>query len=109
MKKIIKYVGTGLVAQILPAMALAQTTGTGVALNKDKITSILDTFATWFSGIIGILGILVMLYAAFLYMTAGGDEEKIGSAKRTLIYGLVGVGIAIIAFGVFGLVTSFLQ
>ena len=41
-------------------------------------------------------------------MTAAGDEEKIGKAKRTFIYGLVGIGIAILAFGIWELVASFL-
>ncbi len=104
MKKIAKYMSVSLAMVSMPLVAFG-----AVDLTRDSITTILDNFKTWAAGIIGILGILIMLYAAFAYMTAGGDEEKVGSAKRILMYGLVGVGIALIAFGVFGLVESFLS
>jgi len=111
MKKI-KYLGVVLVAQLTPLMAFAATPSAGipqVGLDKQKISDLISGFATYFSGIIGVLGILVLLYAAFLYMTAAGNDEKIATAKRTFIYGLVGVGVAILAFGIFNLVASFLQ
>jgi fumarate reductase subunit D len=106
MKKI-KYAGAALVAQFLPLVALAQTPE--VTLTKDRIAQLISDFSIYFAGIIFSLGILVMLYAAFLYMTAAGDDEKVGKAKKSFIYGLVGIGIAILAFGVFELVASFLE
>ena len=107
MKKI-KYLGVLLAAQLLPAVALAQTAPPSVTLTRDSILDLLNTTLTWIDAIIFIVGILIILYAAFMYMTAAGDEEKIGKAKRTFIYGLVGVGIAILAFGIWELVASFL-
>jgi len=109
MKKITKYIGTGLITQFLPLIALAQGETPQVRLDKNAISNILENFRDWVSGIVFILGMLMMLYAAFLFMTAGGDEEKTGKAKKTLTWGLVGVGVAMIAYGVFELVGSFLQ
>lgn len=102
MKKI-KYLVLGLAAQFMPLSAFA-----AVYWDKNTVLAIFEDFVNWFAAIIGILGILIMLWAAFLYMTAGGDEEKVGKAKSTLLYGLLGVAIAILAYGVFGLVESFL-
>jgi uncharacterized membrane protein len=107
MKKI-KYIGTGLAIQLLPFLAMAQEQPPRVTLSKESIATLISDFATYFAGIIFTLGILVMLYAAFLYMTAGGDEDKVGKAKSSFIYGLVGIGIAILAFGMFSLIASFL-
>ncbi|MFH0852714.1 MAG: hypothetical protein V1845_03915 [bacterium] len=110
MKKI-KYLGVALIAQLTPLAVFAAAPTSGipqVGLDKQKIADLISGFATYFSGIIGVLGILVLLYAAFLYMTAGGNDEKVSKAKSTFIYGLVGVGVAILAFGVFNLVSSFL-
>jgi uncharacterized membrane protein len=107
MKKI-KYLGAALVAQIIPAIALATGAPPQVNLTRDSILTLLNTTLTWIDAIIFIVGILIILYAAFMYMTAAGDEEKIGKAKRTFIYGLVGIGVAIIAFGIWQLVASFL-
>jgi len=107
MKKI-KYLGAILAAQLLPAVALAQTRPPAVNLTRTSILDLLNTILTWVDMAIFIIGILIILYAAFMYMTAAGDEEKIGKAKRTFIYGLVGIGIAILAFGIWQLVASFL-
>jgi len=109
----IKYLGAALAAQFLPLIASAAVTPPSnlptVNLTKQSIADLISSFANYFAGIIGALGVLVMLYAAFLYMTAGGDEEKVGKAKKSFIYGLVGIGVAILAFGMFQLVASFLQ
>jgi len=107
MKKI-KYLGAILAIQFVPVIALAQARPPTVNLTRTSILDLLNTILTWVDMAIFIIGILIILYAAFLYMTAAGDEEKIGKAKRTFIYGLVGIGIAILAFGIWQLVASFL-
>jgi len=107
MKKI-KYLGAALLVQFMPAVALAQTRPPTVNLTRTSILDLLNTILTWVDMAIFIIGVLIILYAAFMYMTAAGDEEKIGKAKRTFIYGLVGIGIAILAFGIWQLVASFL-
>ncbi len=76
--------------------------------SPNDIEKVIENFRDWFARIIGVLGVIIILYAAFLYMTAGGDEEKVTKAKKTLIAGVIGVALAIIAYGVFGLVKSFL-
>jgi len=100
-KKIIKYLGGGLAIQFLPMIVSAQAAISNFTIYS--ITDILKALQDWFSGILATLGVIIMLYAAFLYMTAGGDEEKVGKAKKTLLYGLVGVGIAILAYASFRL------
>jgi len=77
--------------------------------SPNDIEKVIENFRDWFGRIIGVLGVIVILYAAFLYMVAGGDEEKIATAKKTLIAGVIGVALAIIAYGIIGLVASFLK
>jgi len=76
--------------------------------SPNDIEKVIENFRDWFGRIIAVLGVIVILYAAFLYMTAGGDEEKIATAKKILIAGVIGVALAIIAYGIIGLVASFL-
>jgi formate-dependent nitrite reductase membrane component NrfD len=47
-----------------------------------------------------VLAIVFVLVAAFKYLTAAGDPEKVKSASHTLIYAAVAVVIAILAKGV---------
>ena len=42
---------------------------------------------------IGIIAVIFIIYAGFLWMTSGGNEEKIARAKKTLINAIIGLAI----------------
>ncbi len=81
-----------------------------VILDRDTIIfKILPSFEFFVITVVSIFAVIFFLWAAFLYMKAGGNEENVQKAKDKLKYGLYGVGVAIIAFTAFRLVASFLQ
>lgn len=45
-----------------------------------------------------VLASIFILYAAFLYMTSAGNEEKAGQAKKTLFWAIVGTAIIVLSF-----------
>lgn len=49
-------------------------------------------------GFLGILAVIIILFAGFKWMTAGGNEENITSAKNMLIAGVIGLVIILSAF-----------
>ncbi|MFH0873732.1 MAG: Ig-like domain-containing protein [Candidatus Komeilibacteria bacterium] len=51
-------------------------------------------------GFLGILVILYMLYGGFLWMTSGGDEDKIDQAKKMIGAAVVGLLIVLAAFSI---------
>jgi len=51
-------------------------------------------------GFVGILAILIIIYAGFTWMTSGGSPEKIDTAKRTLRNGVIGLAIILSAFAI---------
>ncbi|MBT4547018.1 MAG: hypothetical protein HOC36_01525, partial [Candidatus Magasanikbacteria bacterium] len=50
--------------------------------------------------LLGIIAVGIMLYGGFVYMTAGGNEEKIGTAKKILINGVIGLVIILSSFSI---------
>lgn len=44
-----------------------------------------------------IVAILMLLYAAFLFITGGGNEDKIKQARSILIFALIGLAVALLA------------
>ena len=44
------------------------------------------------------LSVIMIMYAAFLFLTAGGVPDNLTKARNTLIFALVGVAVAILAF-----------
>jgi hypothetical protein len=51
-------------------------------------------------GFLGILAVIIVLYAGFKWMTAGGNEEAVGEAKKMLTAGLIGLVIILSAYAI---------
>lgn len=49
---------------------------------------------------LGIIFFILILYAGFLWMTAGGNEENIGKAKRILTSAGIGLAIVVLAYAI---------
>jgi xanthine/uracil permease len=57
-----------------------------------------------FIGSLMLLGYL--FYGAFLYITSGGEQEKIDAARKTLTYAVIGIILLVIGLSVFSLVVT---
>ncbi|MDD4351446.1 MAG: hypothetical protein PHU71_00485 [Candidatus Gracilibacteria bacterium] len=53
---------------------------------------------TYAANIIATVAVVALVYAAFSYMMAGGDEEKAKKAKMMIVWTLVGLLIAIFSW-----------
>ena len=51
----------------------------------------------YFSIIVGAISVIMIIYGGFRYITSGGDSGRVGNAKNTLIYAIVGLIIVAIA------------
>lgn len=51
-------------------------------------------------GFLGIIATVIILFAGFKWMTAGGNEENIESAKKMLIAGLIGLAIILFSYAI---------
>ncbi len=51
-------------------------------------------------GFLGIIAVAIVLYGGFVWMTAGGNEERISTAKKILTNGLIGLVIIVFAFSI---------
>jgi hypothetical protein len=49
---------------------------------------------------LGVVAVVVILIGGFMWMTAGGNDEKVGKAKKILIQGLIGLVIVLLAFAI---------
>ena len=80
--------------------AAANTTNCNNATGNDAstgLTTIAQTITKYFSIIVGAISIIMIIYGGFRYITSGGDSGKVGSAKNTLIYAIVGLIIVALA------------
>lgn len=93
-------------ALFVPSIALAQDTNFGLdQLSNINLgtNSLQDTIAIFINVILGFLGIvafIIILLGGFKWMTSGGDEDKIGEAKKLMGAGVVGMAIVLAAWAV---------
>ena len=95
MKKTAYALATVLAAA--PALAFAQFQApTGTNLPSASITNIVTNIMNWLLMMVGILGVIGFVIAGILYLTAAGDDDMIGRAKKAMVYSIVGVLVALI-------------
>ena len=51
-------------------------------------------------GLLGILTLCIVLVGGFLWMTAGGNDEKTGQAKKWIAAGVIGLAIILSAYAI---------
>jgi len=55
------------------------------------------------------LSALMVLWAAFLFLTSGGDEKKVKTAKNLLLYTVIGIAVILVADGIVSVVKDLLN
>lgn len=79
------------------AMAQFDLTAPGeTGLQSTSIIVILQTGMRWLLFIVGILAVIAFVIAGILYLTAAGDEDRVKTAKNTMVYAIIGVIVALL-------------
>ncbi len=103
-KNVFKKVGVsiGIVGlTLLPFLALAQTSvPQPIIASPVDIANILNKILNFLGAIVMTISLIMLLYAAILYLTAGSSETLHTKAKSVLLYAIVGIVVAILAFSV---------
>ena len=91
MKKIIT--GVSIAGLLLPVLALATATP---APDVDLLTA-LNSLTNWLFTILLIVAVIFLMIAAFTFVTASGDPDKVGKARNFVLWSLIGVAVAVAA------------
>ena len=71
----------------------AQTITIPDPLQGREIIDIIDSVMSLLAMIGSGVAVIMIIWAGILYMTAGGGEEKIRTAKKTIMWAIIGVAI----------------
>ncbi len=72
------------------------------------IAGLVDNIATFLIQIGIPITTIMILVAAIQFMFAGGSEKRVTTARQTLTYAVIGLGVLLLAKGVSSVITSFL-
>lgn len=90
-------VGAGIAHAQVQSEALTAF-GSATRLSATPLPIVIARLIRAFIGILGILSVVIILFAGFRYMTAAGDQEKVARAKRMLVQAAVGLAIILSSF-----------
>ena len=99
-KKLITLLNVGVVLA-LPVVALAFNPGAVPnAVPGLTIGQLIDIVFSIMWPVVVAFSIVMFILAGFLFMTAQGDADKIQQARSSVIWGVVGIAVALLAFSI---------
>jgi magnesium-transporting ATPase (P-type) len=109
-KQFLKYGARALAAAsiLAPFIVAAQVLPPPPITTPQTAINTLCLIAGWMFTFLIVFAIIFVILAAFNYLTAGGDPEKVKTASNQLIYAAVAVAVAIFAKGLPLLVSGLL-
>lgn len=102
-KKFIPYLA--IVILLIPITAVAIQRG---AWNLGSIEALLDDVANWLYIIGFAVALIMIIIGGISYMTSGGNEDKQAKAKKTIVTGLIGAAIILLAGIILDTIANFL-
>jgi len=96
---------------ILPTIVLAQGanpineglekfSAENVALGTKDIRTSVGQIINVLMGFLGVIAVVIVLIGGFKWMTAGGNEEKVGEAKKLIMSGVIGLAIVLASYSI---------
>jgi len=78
------------------------TSGSGQPrpVGEQTITNSIIDFLTIVFQVIGLLFLILTVYAGFRWMTAGGNEEQVTEARKLLINAVIGLAIILFSYAI---------
>ena len=102
----IKILTVALLA-ILPVIAFAQVpSNDGTGQTNLSITSIGLSIIRELWVVFTVIAVVAFIVAGFLFLTAFGEAEKLTKARSAVIWGVVGIIVAILAYGITTIVSN---
>ena len=73
---------------------------------NDTVDKTLKNIVDFLFWVVGILAVIMIIWSSIRYATAGGDSNKLTSAKNTLLYSIIGLVVTLLSFGIVNFVMS---
>jgi hypothetical protein len=89
---------------LLPTVASAAVTieniGGSLGLGNADLRQTVMNIITYVLGLLGLIAVVMILYGGFIWMTAGGNEDKVDTAKQIISSAAIGLVIILISWAI---------
>lgn len=66
--------------------------------DQKDLVDVVVSIINFVLSLIGIIFLILVIYAGFLWMTAGGNDDQVGKAKKLIINSIIGIVIIVAAY-----------
>ncbi|MBU1130882.1 hypothetical protein KJ840_02005 [Patescibacteria group bacterium] len=96
---------SGLTLLLAPLLVKAQISlgieyGSALNLGSRDVRAMVSDIINVLLGFLGIIAVVIILLGGFKWMTAGGNEDKVGEAKKLIGAGIIGLIIILAAYAI---------
>lgn len=78
--------------------SLGLSYGAATGLGSTDVRTTIAQIIRVAMGLLGIVAVVIILIGGFKWMTAGGNEEQVGEAKKWIFSGVIGLAIILAAY-----------
>ncbi len=103
MKKLLAFVASlGILAlpTVVSAAVTIENVGGSLGLGNADLKQTIVNIISYVLGLLGLIAVVMILYGGFTWMTAGGNEDKIDTAKQIISAAAVGLVIILISWAI---------
>jgi len=68
-----------------------------VSSGTTGVNKLIKDIINIFSIIVGVVSVIMIIWGGFQYISSGGDSGKVGNAKNTIIYAIIGLIVVALA------------
>ncbi len=80
--------------------AFIESAGFSSDISDNTLTDTISFIIKIFLGFLGIIFIILVIWAGYNWMTAGGNEEKVSKARTTIYRAIIGLVITVSAYAI---------
>lgn len=88
------------------ADGLASCTDLNNTANKNDLMAQANTIINVVIGVIGFVAVAFIIFGGMQYTTSAGDPGKVKKAKDTILYGIIGLVVSMLAYAIVNFVLA---
>jgi type IV secretion system pilin len=78
----------------------------GATGGEGSLRQLVLTMINYFLGFLGILAVIMVIYGGVTYVISAGEDEKMQSAKKIIMYAVIGIIIVLVSFALIRMVIN---
>ena len=102
----IASVGVLALPMMVSAAITIENVGSSLGLGSADLKQTVINVISFVLGLLGLIAVIMILYGGFIWLTAGGNEDKVDSAKKIISSAAIGLVVILVAWAIVNFVVG---